>query len=213
VKRILIVDVQPLMREALRLVVNSLWRGGVIVEAGSYAEVEQACGSGQPISLVVMDPALPDAEGLSALVMLKKLQPRLPVVIFSSRRDPQAVASSAILGAIAHVPKSALMSEVAEVLRKAEDGRSLFIEAVPLSGAVDELEQLQKRVRKLSPAQMRVLINVAGGRLNKQVAAEMNVTEATIKAHMTAIFRKLSVAKRSQAILAVQPLLRRQLAA
>jgi DNA-binding NarL/FixJ family response regulator len=213
VKRILIVDVQPLMREALRLVVNSLWRGGVIVEAGSYAEVEQACGSGQPISLVVMDPALPDAEGLSALVMLKKLQPRLPVVIFSSRRDPQAVASSAILGAIAHVPKSALMSEVAEVLRKAEDGRSLFIEAVPLSGAVDELEQLQRRVRKLSPAQMRVLINVAGGRLNKQVAAEMNVTEATIKAHMTAIFRKLSVANRSQAILAVQPLLRRQLAA
>jgi DNA-binding NarL/FixJ family response regulator len=212
-KRVLIIDAQPLMREALRLVVRSVWSSAVIVEAGDHAEAERACRFGMAFDLVVLDPALPDAPGLSSLVMLKSLLPRTPIVIFSSSRDPQVVASSYILGAAAQAPKSALMSEVAETLKKAESGERIFIAAQQLTGSALDVQQARSRLSVLSPAQMRVLVNIANGRLNKQVAADMNVTEATIKAHMTAIFRKLRVMNRSQAILAVQPLLGERLAA
>jgi DNA-binding NarL/FixJ family response regulator len=212
-KRVLIIDAQPLMREALRLVVRSIWPGALIAEAGSHAEAEQACRRGGALDLVVMDPALPDAAGLSGLVMLRALRPDAPIVVFSSARDAQAIASSYILGASAQVSKSALMSEVAEILRRAASGERVFAVAEPLTGSALDVQQARSRLSALSPAQMRVLVNIASGRLNKQVAADMNVTEATIKAHMTAIFRKLRVINRSQAILAVQPLLRESLAA
>lgn len=212
-KRILIVDSQPLMREALRLVVRTVWTNAQIVEAGSYAEAERISRAPTAMDLVVMDPVLPDAEGLSSLVMLQRVLPSVPIVVFSASRDPQVAASSYILGAAAQVPKSAMMSEVVSTLRRAASGERVFVVAEPLPAATQTLKQTQKRLESLSPAQMRVLVNIAGGRLNKQVAAEMNVTEATIKAHMTAIFRKLKVINRAQAILAVQPLLNARLAA
>jgi DNA-binding NarL/FixJ family response regulator len=213
VKRILIVDSQPLMREALRQVVRTVWSNVHIFEAGCYGEAERVSRSQAAIDLVVMDPALPDVEGLSGLIMLQKVLPASPIVVFSSSRDPQVAASSYALGAAAQVPKSALMSEVVSTLRKAASGERVFVAAEPLPAGLQTLKQTKKRLDSLSPAQMRVLVNVAGGRLNKQVAADMNVTEATIKAHMTAIFRKLKVINRAQAILAVQPLLRERLAA
>ena len=212
-KRVLIIDAQPLMREALRLVVRSVWSSAVIVEAGDHAEAERACLCGMAFDLVVLDTALPDTTGLSSLIMLKSLLPHTPIVIFSSSRDPQVAASSYILGAAGQAPKSALMSEVAGTLKKAASGERVFIAAEQLTGSALDLQQARSRLSVLSPAQMRVLVNIASGRLNKKVAADMNVTEATIKAHMTAIFRKLRVMNRSQAILAVQPLLGERLAA
>lgn len=211
--RILIVDSQPLMREALRLVIRSIWPTASIVEAGRLSEAEEACRGPSSIQLAIIDPNLPDVAGLSGLIMLDKLLPKTPIVVFSSMRAPEIMASSYVLGAAAHVPKSAMMSEVADTLRKAANGERTFIAAEPLPVSVPDLAVTQKRLSTLSPAQMRVLVNIAGGRLNKQVAADMNVTEATIKAHMTAIFRKLRVMNRSQAILAIRPLLGERLAA
>jgi DNA-binding NarL/FixJ family response regulator len=212
-KRILIIDGQPLMREALRLVIRSIWPTANIVEAGSLAQAEAACSGPSPIQLAVIDPNLPDVEGLTGLVMLDKLLPRTPIVVFSTTRASQTIASCYILGAAAYVAKSALMSEVASTLQRAATGERVFDAAEAPTESARGLAVTHKRLSTLSPAQLRVLVNVAGGRLNKQVAADMNVTEATIKAHMTAIFRKLQVLNRSQAILAVQPFLREQLAA
>lgn len=212
-QRILIIDGQPLMREALRLVVRSIWPTANIAEAGSLAEAQAACRGPSPIQLAVIDPNLPDAEGLTGLVMLDKLLPRTPIVVFSATRAAQTIASCHILGAVAYVSKSALMSEVASTLQRAANGERVFEAPEAAMGSTRDLTVTHKRLSTLSPAQMRVLVNIAGGRLNKQVAADMNVTEATIKAHMTAIFRKLQVINRSQAILAVQPLLRQPLAA
>lgn len=210
-KRILVVDGQPLMRQAVGLVVKSLWPKAMVSEAGSLDEMSTALRAGAPVGLVVLDPMLSDADGLSALVALQKDLPGVPVVVFSSRRDSQIVASSYVLGAAGFISKSAVMSDMAAALARAGAGERVF----PVGTRAEVLTEAQeaavarKRLDDLSATQLRVLINVADGRLNKQVAADMNVTEATIKAHMSAIFRKLKVHNRAQAILAVQPLLSR----
>ncbi|KSB87754.1 hypothetical protein AS593_00565 [Caulobacter vibrioides] len=208
------VDGQPLMRQAIGLVVRSVWPKSQVSEAGSLGEMTAALRVGAPIGLVVLDPALPEVEGLSALVALQKALPGVPVVVFSSRRDGQIVTTSYILGAAGFISKAAMMSEMAEALGRVAAGERVF--PAGRAGAQAELlteaqiaVAVRKRLDDLSATQLRVLINIADGRLNKQVAADMNVTEATIKAHMSAIFRKLKVHNRAQAILAVQPLLGR----
>jgi len=206
-KRILVVESHPLMRKAIVRLVLTAWPNAGVAEAGSLAEIDIACRTSGTIGLVVMDPALPDASGLGALVSVQQRLPETPVVVFSARQDDQIVASSNALGAAGYVHKSAGLEEVLGVLRSASVGVRSF---PPLNGVASlsqEATAMRRRVALLTPTQMKVMLNIADGRLNKQVAADMQVTEAAIKGHLTAIFRKLGVHNRTQALLALRPLL------
>lgn len=157
--------------------------------------------------LVLLDLMLPDADGFSGLLLLQKIVPSTPVAIISSRNDAQTVATAYVLGAAAFLPKSTAMTVLAQQMRRVIEGERVFPDGAATSGKTNEVSDAAKRLDSLSAAQLRILLALAGGRLNKQIAGDMNLSEATVKAHLTAIFRKLKVNNRTQAILAARPLL------
>lgn len=205
--RVLIIDSHPLMREAIRTVVLASWPKAHTVEVGDLPGIETGCRFGSAIDLVVMDPGLPGATGLSALIQVKQRLPHTPVVIFASRRDDEMVSFSRALDAAAYVHKSICPSEMGDTLKAVVGGARLFPSLNGSTTVQNELVAMRKRLDGLTATQLKVLLSIADGRLNKQVAADMNVTEAAIKAHMTAIFRKLGVHNRAQAMLALRPIL------
>lgn len=205
-RRVLVVESQPLMRAAIVRLLETAWPKASIVEAGDLAGVDAACRAGN-VGLVILEPALPDATGLGALLAVQRRLPDAPVVVYTARRDDQVIASSNALGAAGYVHKSAQIEELLSVLRAAAAGARSF---PSLNGAVtadQEIAAMRKRLASLTATQMKVLMSVADGRLNKQVAADLQVSEAAIKAHLTGIFRKLGVHNRTQAMLALQPIL------
>jgi DNA-binding NarL/FixJ family response regulator len=203
--RVLVADDHPLAREALQFAIRSNWPGGVVDEAANLAEVDAALARRRDYRLVVLDLMLPDARGFSGLLLIQKLAEGVPVVIVSAREDAQTVATAHLLGATGFVSKSTPMSEIAAILKRVVEGERVFpaTAASPAPVAAD----MSRRLASLSGAQLKVLIGLADGRLNKQIAGDMRITEATVKAHLTAIFRKLGVGNRTQAVLAARPLL------
>jgi DNA-binding NarL/FixJ family response regulator len=211
-KRVLVVESQPLMRAAIVRLLQTAWPKASIVEAGDLTGVDAACRAGG-VGLVVLDPALPDATGLSALINVQQRLPDAPVVVFSSRRDDQMISSSNALGAAGYVHKSADVDELIATVRSAAAGARSFPSLNGAISADQDLAAMRKRLASLTSTQMKVLLSIADGRLNKQVAADLNVTEAAIKGHLTGIFRKLGVHNRAQAMLALRPVLSVPLAA
>lgn len=205
-KRVLVVESQPLMRAAIIRLLETAWPKASIVDAADLSGVDAACRAGN-VGLVILEPALPDATGLGALLAVQRRLPDAPVVVYTARRDDQMISSSNALGAAGYVHKSAEVDELLSVLRAAAAGARSF---PSLNGAVtadQEIAAMRKRLASLTATQMKVLMSVADGRLNKQVAADLQVSEAAIKAHLTGIFRKLGVNNRTQAMLALQPVL------
>jgi len=207
VKRVLIIDSHPLMREAIRTVVLSVWPKAHTIEVGDLAAIDNGCRFGATIDLVVMDPALAGSSGLSVLVTVGQRLPNTPVIVFSSRIDDQMVGSCKALGAAGFLHKSAEIGEIANTLRTVLEGARPFPAFTGATSASQELAALNRRLDGLTATQMKVLMNIADGRLNKQVAADLHVTEAAIKAHLTVIFRKLGVQNRAQALLTMRPIL------
>lgn len=202
---VLIVDDHPLVGEAFELSIRAAYphidvgRVTSATEAEAYVRQHSA-----RISLVLLDLMLPDATGFSALIRLQQLLPDKPIAIVSARADAQAVAMARAFGVAAYLSKSApvesLVNAVGAILR----GEALFPETeAPPPAARD----FTRKIASLSAGQLRVLTALVDGRLNKQIAADMNITEGTVKQHLSAIFRKLEVSNRTQAILAIRPYL------
>ena len=129
--------------------------------------------------------------------------PWIPIVIISARQQPELIAAARALGAAGYLSKAQPLDALLGSLKRVLAGEVVF----PAGAKGAEAGAARDRIAVLSGAQLRVLLALADGRLNKQIAGDLGVTEATVKAHMTAIFRKLGVNNRTQAILAMQPLL------
>lgn len=202
---VMIVDDHPLVGEAFELSIRLAYphldvgRVTTAAEAEAYARTHAA-----RIKLVMLDLMLPDATGFSALLRLQQLLPDCPIAIISARADAHSIAMAKTFGVAAYLNKSApvstLVNSVGDILR----GEAPFSEAAPERSAPESFHQ---RVSTLSAAQLRVLVAMVDGRLNKQIAADMDITEGTVKQHVSAIFRKLGVNNRTQAILAIRPYL------
>ncbi|MBB3474852.1 response regulator transcription factor [Sphingomonas sp. BK345] len=201
--RALVADDHPLTREGLSLAARAALPGVSVVAVGTVSEASEAAARG-PFRIILLDFHLPDANGFSGLLTLQMHAPRTPVVLVTASEEPSLVEAARALGAAGYLFKSLPLDALAERLRRIDSGQTAF---PPISGAAPQLGDLRARIETLSPAQRGVLIALADGRSNKQLARDLDVTEATIKAHMTAIFRKLGVTNRAQAMLAVQPLL------
>lgn len=195
---VLIVDDHPLFRDALA---ESLRRTAPEAEcrfATSSAEALEQI-TDEAISLVLLDLQLADASGFDTLIRISGERPGLAVAIVSATEKPEAYAKALSLGAIGYVPKSLPLPELSEALASLLKGESWFPEEMDQSG--DASDTPSARLASLTPAQRRVLGGLSEGLLNKQIAYEMSISEATVKAHMTAIFRKLGVNNRTQALL------------
>lgn len=192
-ERIIIADDHPLFRTALRHAVGRVWSDAEIVECSSAGDARAALEGG--CDTLLLDLHMTDSSGLSVLMDLRQEHPALPIVIVSASEDPRVVDAACQLGAAAFIPKSASLDDMRGALDAVRGGDNWFPES---AGTSDE--DLH-RIASLTPAQRRILAQVRGGLLNKQIAYELEISEATVKAHITAIFRKLGVVSRTQAAL------------
>jgi len=192
--RIIIADDHPLFRSALAHAVGKVWPEAAIIEASSAAEARTALAEGAAEALL-LDLHMADSTGLSVLMDLRQDYPALPIVIVSASEEPRVAAAAAQLGAAGFIPKSSSLDAMREGLSAVRDGDGWFPEAC--ADADDDLA----RIASLTPAQRRILAAIRQGLLNKQIAYELAISEATVKAHITAILRKLGVNSRTQAVL------------
>lgn len=201
--KILIVDDHPMFREALSSAVRFA-HDAEVFEAG---DIDAACDviRGEPgIELVLLDLSMPGTTSFDGLMLLRSSFPRTPIMIVSGLDDPRIVNEAIELGAAGFVPKSVDKATLAEALTEVLNG-AVYVPAnlaQNLSGqrAQNERGDIIKRLADLTPAQVRVLRLIRHGRLNKQIAYELGVSETTVKAHVSEILRKLNVVSRTQAV-------------
>jgi len=203
---IIIADDHPLFRSALQQALTmGLGEDVRLVEAASIAELEAFLNQGADWDLVLLDLNMPGAYGFSGLVLLRGQYPHLPVVMISAQEDAAVVARSREFGASGFIPKSSSLETIQEAVRAVLDGDVWWPSNIQdVANVSDEAKAASAGLASLTPQQFRVLTMVCDGLLNKQIAYELNVSEATIKAHVTAIFRKLGVRTRTQAALLLQ---------
>ena len=199
---LLIADDHPLFREALRGAVQRLFPDAGLFEADSVEGLYRLADDHPDADLVLMDLNMPGAQGFNALVQLRAQHPQLPVVVVSAREEATVMRRALDHGAFGFIPKSADANTIGNALRTVLDGEHW---APPQAHSVpptdSEERQIAQRLRELTPQQYRVLQMLGAGRLNKQIAYDLGVSEATIKAHVTAILRKLGAGNRTQAVL------------
>lgn len=204
---VLVIDDHPLFRDAFSTVLAGLDAADITVTAAGSLEEARTVISDTLVSIAFLDLNLPDAKGFEGLLRLKAIAPDLPIYIVSATEDVEVYNQARELGAKGYTPKSLPKDELDAVLATALEGGSWFPPAETADdGAQVDSKTVAARVASLTPTQQRVVGYLSEGLLNKQIAYEMDVSIATVKAHMTAIFRKLGVINRTQVVLALQDL-------
>lgn len=199
--RIVIADDHPLFRGALGSALARAAPDAALHETASLAGAREALGAG-PVDLLLLDLKLSDSEGFAGLAELRRDFPAVPVTVVSASEDDATIRRALAFGAAGFIPKSATLPEMVEALTAILAGDGW---CPPLDDE-DEGEPMEARIATLTPSQLKILIGLQQGRLNKQIAFDLGVTEATIKAHLTSVFRKLGVHNRTQAVIAAQAL-------
>jgi len=198
-----IADDHPLFRDALRQAVASVIPQAKIDEAGSFEDLTALLEKGAEPDLILLDLSMPGISGFSGLIYLRAQYPAIPVVIVSATDDGATIRRSLDFGASGFIPKRFGVDTLRDAILKVMGGDIWVPADTDLSAAVDpDMTRLRDRLVTLTPQQVRVLMMLSEGLLNKQIAYELGVSEATIKAHVSAILQKLGVESRTQAVIA-----------
>ncbi|OHC34191.1 MAG: DNA-binding response regulator [Pseudomonadales bacterium RIFCSPLOWO2_12_59_9] len=205
---ILIVDDHPLFRSALQQALSlGLGPDARLVEAASIAELEACLAQKTDWDLVLLDLNMPGAYGFSGLVLLRGQYPQIPVLMVSAQEDAAVVVRAREFGASGFIPKSSSLPSIQQGVNAVLAGDTWWPEQSQAAASLSaEAKAASAGLASLTPQQFRVLTMVCDGLLNKQIAYQLGVSEATVKAHVTAMFRKLGVRTRTQAALLLQQL-------
>ncbi|HVW94084.1 MAG TPA: response regulator transcription factor [Devosia sp.] len=199
-RRIIIVDDHPLFRAALGNIVSQIGPGYAVRELDGLGALSAALKADRDWDLVLLDLNIPGAEGLSGLLLLRAEFPELPVMIVSAVADPLVIRQAVELGASGYLAKSADPAEIRAALDAVLAGDIYVPEGISLEGAYPDAPLL-RRLASLTPQQVRVLMMLAEGLMNKQIAHQLSISEATVKAHVSTILQKLDVDSRTQAVI------------
>ncbi len=201
--RLVIADDHPLFRGALREAVTGLLARVDIAEAGTFDEVAELLERGSDVDLVLLDLTMPGVRGFSGLMYMRAQYPSVPVIVVSANDDPSAIRRCMEFGASGFIPKTLGVEAMRAAIRRVLDGGVWTPPDVDLAAGSDvETSELMARLATLTPQQVRVLMMLSEGLLNKQIAYQLGVSEATVKAHVSAILQKLGVESRTQAVIA-----------
>jgi DNA-binding NarL/FixJ family response regulator len=201
--RFVIADDHPLFRGALRAAVSGHYDGAEIAEAGSFEEVSALLDRESDVDLVLLDLTMPGVRGFSGLMYLRAQYPGVPVVIVSARDDPAVIRRCMDFGASGFIPKTLPVEAMRGAIASVLGGGVWTPPEVEATASADaETAAVLARLMTLTPQQVRVLMMLSEGLLNKQIAYELGVSEATVKAHVSAILQKLGVESRTQAVIA-----------
>jgi DNA-binding NarL/FixJ family response regulator len=201
---LLIADDHPLFRGALREAVAGVFGQADVAEAGTFEEVSEVLErGGGDVDLILLDLSMPGVRGFSGLMYLRAQYPGLPIVVVSANDDPAVIRHCMEFGASGFIPKTLGREALREAIARVLQGEVWTPPDVDLTGQSDATTAaLIARLATLTPQQVRVLMMLSEGLLNKQIAYEISVSEATVKAHVSAILQKLGVESRTQAVIA-----------
>ena len=198
----IVADDHPLFRGALKEILNALPEPAEIVEAADFDQAARALAGNPDADLMLLDLNMPGTSGLSGLALLRADHPTVPIAIVSGFEDAPIVARALELGASGFIPKSSGFDEIRQAILALLAGEVYLPPDISLDAERDpEVSQLIQRIRTLTPQQTRVLALLGRGLLNKQIAYELGISEATIKAHVSAVLLKLGVDSRTQAVI------------
>jgi DNA-binding NarL/FixJ family response regulator len=205
---VIVADDHPLFRTAIKEALKASQGETTFLEASSFETLQKLVDENPEVDLVLLDLHMPGVSGFSGLVYLCKRYPSVPVVIISANEDPLVIQRALDHGAAGFIPKSSNLKTITRAINDILMGEvwAPVSKQSNLPGNnVSELAMAQ-RMAQLTPQQFKVLMMVSQGLLNKQIAYDMGISEATVKAHVTAIMHKLGVSNRTQAVLAASKL-------
>ncbi|MCZ8375645.1 MAG: response regulator transcription factor [Beijerinckiaceae bacterium] len=204
---IIVADDHPLFRGALKQALSGIFTELSVIEAGTLEETVQALSGQGDIDLVLLDLKMPGVSGFSGLTFLRSQHPAVPIIVVSGVDDSATIRTCMEFGAAGYIPKTTPIEVMNKAIRIVLNGGTWTPPDIPLGELADkETGDLIRRLASLTPQQMRVLTMLSEGLLNKQIAYELSVSEATVKAHVSAILMKLGVESRTQAVIAASKL-------
>jgi DNA-binding NarL/FixJ family response regulator len=207
-EKVIVADDHPLFRTAIKEALQASQGETTFLEASSFETLQELVDKNQDVDLVLLDLHMPGVTGFAGLVYLCKRYPSVPVVIISANEDPLVIQRALDHGAAGFIPKSSDIKTITNAIGEILMGEiwAPVSEQANLPGNNVSEVALAERMAQLTPQQFKVLMSVSQGLLNKQIAYDMGISEATIKAHVTAIMNKLGVSNRTQAVLAASKL-------
>lgn len=205
--QLLIADDHPLFRDALMMALRQDALAQSEIDLASTLHETLARLEAQPnLDLLLLDLRMPGSDGFFGLIQIRKEHPDVPVVVISGSDDANIVARTRALGALGFIAKSAATEQIRDAVMRVLNGEEVWPEHLEPPEDEADLIDIANRVGDLTDQQLRVLQHLQQGRLNKQIAYDLTISEATVKAHVTAIFRKLGVMNRTQAVILVNRL-------
>ena len=200
--RLVIADDHPLIRDALRLTIAQTFADVEIAEADSFDSLRASLDAAAETDLVLLDLNMPGMQGFSGLLFLRAQFSAVPVAIISANDEPRIIRLALELGAIGYIAKSATPGEIRAALSALLAGKTWTPASVDLRRRAEDPEaELAPRLARLTPQQVRVLMMLSEGLANKQIAHALDVSEATVKAHVSAVLQKLGADNRTQAVI------------
>jgi len=204
---IIIADDHPLFRTALKTTLLAHIPNASIIEAEDLVSLQSCVELHSDIDLILLDLHMPGAAGFSSLIFLNANYPYIPVIIISAHEESDIIRRALDHGASGFLPKSTSAEDIYQAIEQVLNGGVWVPKHVSdHPGAADEEMDAADAIASLTPKQFRVATMVSQGLLNKQIAFELNVTESTVKAHMTEIFKKLGMHSRTQVVMAFSQL-------
>jgi DNA-binding NarL/FixJ family response regulator len=200
-RRIIIVDDHPLFRSALRQTLSGGDASILVEEAGDIAALMAALDRDRDCDLVLLDLNMPQSRGFSGLLLVRAQYPEVPVMIISAVEEGAVIRRAFELGASGYLHKSVGPVDIRRAIETVLSGEVYVPDGMELP-VEDAHSNLMKRLGTLTPQQIRVLMMLSDGLMNKQIAYELSISEATVKAHVSAILQKLDVDSRTQAVIA-----------
>lgn len=195
-------DDHPLFRQALVMAASNVAPDAQIVEAATLDRAVETATAASYLLLILLDLKMPGSAGFSGVALLHAERPSVPILVISSADAQIAAAEARRYGAVGFIGKDQDLSVIEDAIAAALAGETPAV--APLMP--DEVDEMAGKVASLTPTQLRVLLGVLDGQLNKQIAWELGVAESTIKSHMTTVLAKLGVQNRTQAALAARAL-------
>lgn len=210
VKKVVIADDHPLFRAALKQAIRKISTNAKIMEVSSLGEASTILAREDNVNLLLLDIHMSDSDGFAGLIMYKQAYPLTPIVIVSASEEADMVKNAIEFGASGFIPKSADLSVIREAINTVFEGQSWWPEidgiAIRNADSSTNYNEFSKLFSTLTPTQSKVFMAISEGLLNKQIAYKMEISESTIKTHITAIFKKLNISSRTQAVIFAQNL-------
>lgn len=208
VQTAMIIDDHPLFCDALSIVLKMVAGVGNVETAETLGQALEHLANGRTPDIILLDLNLPDVNGLDGLMRLRARAPKLPIIVVSSMSDNRMIQAALQAGASGFVPKHSQRDVFQRAFRAIEAGQVYtpdgYIAPSEPRGDVGAADDAVSRLSSLTNQQARILRLICDGKLNKQIAFDLSIAETTVKAHVTAIMRKLGVQSRTQAVLIAQ---------